>query len=987
MVINMTKSEALNEILAHFKEYYDSLEGQQHVRLIEAEKKDVHALMKKLSEMDRNRSEFVDLVLYGLLPYSKSKYAKRVSLYSAFLNIKLFFRSYNYTEDDWKKIANKIFDLCLSFQQNSNQLSELINEFVNDKYSRRFQCGSITPILYCINDNYPVINNRVKWTYAEIMRILGKKDEIQQKLMYYPENIQKLKKFVQDYGYDIVNNYNKLDMFCYWYDEYVLKEQPEEEKEPEQISPIEEIDVPSFFKTIDISKSEYEPHSLRAPDRITIRDIIANAQKRWVLPNFQRYFDWNREDVREFLESIFNDYYVGAFLLWESKGDIELDVISIKGVDAKIENPEAIILDGQQRITSLNYAVSAPDFSLRWTTKPSYFYINFKKFFENQHGDTIIECLYKKYNNDECYKRMLFPFHEIQNYQKWVDGFEAYLAGKSSDTDGLNIRSIIRIIDRRLGHIWDGFAIPYIKLPSTMKLKQVTDIFENINTKGKPLSVFDLLIARLLIFKIKLRDLWDKTRKDYPKLKKYYNKTEKIPIYILQGVSMFYDKNSSCKREDILNIFDNIYAKSDYKFEDHWNEFASYLNQAILKIENMRSGYGAKDEKEVPFVPMLPILAALLKEIDSRTDKAECFKKLDIWYWASVFSNAYSSAVDSRLTADFKELRIWFSDTSQIPRGVTSARRELMSIDFREVETHGNAMYKGILCLLALEGSRDFDTKQTLEMARSNHLDHIFPRSRKFGFGGFRDIDSILNITWMSEDTNTRIKKWAKPSEYVKDFVKQKYAGNESEFKNLLRTHFIDDKAYEHMLNDNFERFILARQTVLMQKISSLIGVDTTTSPSLISPETPFSNKVIFWDMIKECVGCIHWVDKYFSRKGLELLEESLDMDTVKEIKIIMSAEKADETFRKIFKDFKEQMSNEGISCELRVIVDNDLKSAIHDRWIISKNKCFNIPSPDIIARGQYSEIKVTENKPPFEEWWKRSKDIITEWDQIQKFK
>ena len=136
--------------------------------------------------------------------------------------------------------------------------------------------------------------------------------------------------------------------------------------------------------------------------------------------------------------------------------------------------------------------------------------------------------------------------------------------------------------------------------------------------------------------------------------------------------------------------------------------------------------------------------------------------------------------------------------------------------------------------------------------------------------------------------------------------------------------------------------------------------------------------------MIKECVGYIYWVDKYFSRKGLELLEESIDIGNVKEIKIIMSAEKADETFRKIFKDFKEQMNNEGISCELRVIVDNDLKSSIHDRWLISKNKCFNIPSPDIIARGQYSEIKVTENKPPFEEWWKRSKDIITEWNQIQ---
>lgn len=76
-------------------------------------------------------------------------------------------------------------------------------------------------------------------------------------------------------------------------------------------------------------------------------------------------------------------------------------------------------------------------------------------------------------------------------------------------------------------------------------------------------------------------------------------------------------------------------------------------------------------------------------------------------------------------------------------------------------------------------------------------------------------------------------------------------------------------------------------------------------------------------------------------------------------------------------------MENRGVACELRVITDRKLESSIHDRWILSKTKNFNIPSPDIIARGQYSEIKETRNKPPFEEWWNKSADIITEWNRI----
>jgi hypothetical protein len=78
-------------------------------------------------------------------------------------------------------------------------------------------------------------------------------------------------------------------------------------------------------------------------------------------------------------------------------------------------------------------------------------------------------------------------------------------------------------------------------------------------------------------------------------------------------------------------------------------------------------------------------------------------------------------------------------------------------------------------------------------------------------------------------------------------------------------------------------------------------------------------------------------------------------------------------------------MKSNQIECKLRVITDRNLSSSIHDRWIISNNRIFNIPSPDIIARGQYSEIKITTNRPPFENWWNNSYDIISQWNEIEK--
>jgi hypothetical protein len=105
----------------------------------------------------------------------------------------------------------------------------------------------------------------------------------------------------------------------------------------------------------------------------------------------------------------------------------------------------------------------------------------------------------------------------------------------------------------------------------------------------------------------------------------------------------------------------------------------------------------------------------------------------------------------------------------------------------------------------------------------------------------------------------------------------------------------------------------------------------------------------------------------------------------LKTIKILTSIVNTDSRFRDEFKDFREEMKNNQIECELRVITDRKLSSSIHDRWIIFSNRCFNIPSTDVIARGQYSEIKNTENRPPFGEWWHASYDIILQWNEIEK--
>ena len=76
-------------------------------------------------------------------------------------------------------------------------------------------------------------------------------------------------------------------------------------------------------------------------------------------------------------------------------------------------------------------------------------------------------------------------------------------------------------------------------------------------------------------------------------------------------------------------------------------------------------------------------------------------------------------------------------------------------------------------------------------------------------------------------------------------------------------------------------------------------------------------------------------------------------------------------------------MTNRGIESSCRIIIDKKLIGKIHGRWILSKKICYNIPPINSIYMGQYDEIKPSNNRPPFDIWWKEGKDLIEDWNDI----
>ncbi len=154
---------------------------------------------------------------------------------------------------------------------------------------------------------------------------------------------------------------------------------------------------------------------------------------------------------------------------------------------------------------------------------------------------------------------------------------------------------------------------------------------------------------------------------------------------------------------------------------------------------------------------------------------------------------------------------------------------------------------------------------------------------------------------------------------------------------------------------------------------------------TIIAPSTPYSNIRALEDCIRKCGDYVHWFDKHFSEKGLELLSDELDANKIKEVCILLgnNASTDYEKLRRSFKRFSEEMKNRGIKAECRVICDKQLLRQIHGRWLISKEICFNLPPVNSIYQGQFDEIMETDNPPPFKDWWKEAYDLIADWQKV----
>ena len=206
------------------------------------------------------------------------------------------------------------------------------------------------------------------------------------------------------------------------------------------------------------------------------------------LPDLQRPFVWKKAKVRDLFDSMYRGYPVGYFLFWQNGFD---DHVKAIGSDAKQKVPDTLIVDGQQRLTSL-YAVTKGISVLRGDGTPEKIEIGFNPLKEQ------FEVVDAAIRRDPSYLSNISDLWSKEtSFFKVVRSFLEQLRESrevSSEEEDRIEQALTRV------HNLKNFPFTALELSKNIDEEQVAEVFVRINSKGKPLNQADFILTLMSVF-------------------------------------------------------------------------------------------------------------------------------------------------------------------------------------------------------------------------------------------------------------------------------------------------------------------------------------------------------------------------------------------------------------------------------------------------------------------------------------------------------
>lgn len=550
------------------------------------------------------------------------------------------------------------------------------------------------------------------------------------------------------------------------------------------------------------------------------------------LPDFQRGWVWDDNRIKALIASITNNFPVGAAMFLEyGNADIRFKYRVIEGSPADRVVPAELILDGQQRITSMYSSLYSPKPVHTKTDKGKeiqrFYYIDIKKALDPScdRVDAIISVpetrkITSNFGRKDVldvstpdleYEKKLFPLNMILDSSKtfmWMQGYMAYhkndpaIVKEWMDFQGKIIMAVFQ------------YKMPVILLDRNTPKEAVCQVFENVNTGGVSLTVFELLTAVFAMDDFELRKDWQ-SRYD-----KYFNGDILSVITatdFLTALTLLssYKKGGtvSCKKKDVLNL-----ALSEYR------KYADDLSEGFVEAEKILQEERIFVSRDLPYTTQLiplAVLCTILAE-DRRIKITNIKNKIKQWYWCGVFGELYGSANETRYVNDVVGVMEWINDDTKLPKTVAEAYFNPLRL--LTLQSRLSAAYKGIMALILKNHSKDFISGREMDFtvykAEGVDIHHVFPKDYCEKQRYPREKwNSVVNKTPISYSTNREIGGVA-PGKYL-DKIAQKGQVAVSVLDSYLESHWLNVTACR---TDNFDKHIIERAKKLLDAIESAMG-------------------------------------------------------------------------------------------------------------------------------------------------------------------
>jgi hypothetical protein len=578
------------------------------------------------------------------------------------------------------------------------------------------------------------------------------------------------------------------------------------------------------------------------------------------LPDFQRGWVWDDSHITSLLASISLSYPIGAVMtLQTGNPDVRFRPRVLEGVMlATPREPELLLLDGQQRITSLYLALKSADAvptrDSRGKDLLRHYYANINACIDplsdreeegirSIPGGRVVTADFGRLmeldlrSRDREIEAEMFPLEIVLEPSETMDWQMAYL--QSGPGDAAERFEKWKLFAQQIITPFIQYQVPTIQLAKSTPKEAVCQVFEKVNTGGVSLTVFELLTATYAADDFNLRDDWDRRFMAFTKhaVLQRFEATDFLQVVTLLAT---YDRRVAhlqanpsddkapavtCKRRDVLRL-----PLADYQ------KWASLAHKGLERAVPFLHAEHVFRDRDLPYATQLVPLGAIFALLGKKADSHPNRQRLRQWFWCGVFGEMYGGSSETRFANDVQDCVAWIDHNGLEPRTVTQA--QFQADRLLTLRSRGSAAYKGLYALQMKRGGRDFRTGNTIDVHAyfDDNIDihHVFPQKWCGDNKIDRGItDSVVNKTAIDAYTNRRIGGNA-PSQYLRR-LEINDGIPAADLDAIVRSHDIDPVS---LRQDDFPTFFNQRFERLLLQIEEAMGKPVNRSAD--RAETPF---------------------------------------------------------------------------------------------------------------------------------------------------